>query len=145
MRRAPNYSNLFRSIQGPKASILWARPHVRRQPSWSPSAKTEGLFLFSRRRRKASSFFRGEDGRPLPFFEAKPRSNSILALSIETDLSTGLHKVIADETVSRLILALFWRYQVARLMPDSLHGWVADRDCECGRAPAASRLRCWYI
>src|SRR5262249_42859482 len=44
MRRAPNFwSNLFRPIQVPKASIPWARPHVSRQPSWSPSAKTEVL------------------------------------------------------------------------------------------------------
>src|SRR5262249_13746011 len=50
MRRAPNFwSNLFRPIQGPKASILWARPHVCRQPSWSSSAKTEVLLLSSRR------------------------------------------------------------------------------------------------
>src|SRR5262249_53236109 len=44
MRRAPNFwPNLLRPIQGPKASILWARPHVSRQPSWSQSAKTEVL------------------------------------------------------------------------------------------------------
>ena len=50
MRRAPNFwSNLFPPTQGPKASIPWARPHVRRQPSWSPSAKTEVLLLPSRR------------------------------------------------------------------------------------------------
>src|SRR5262249_5984392 len=82
-----------------------------------------------------------EDGSPLASFEAKPRSNSILALSVETTLSTGLYKVIADKTVSRLIPGLFWRYQVARLIPLFLHGWVADRDSDCGRIPAARRLR----
>jgi hypothetical protein len=50
MRRAPNFwSNLFPPIQGPKASIPWARPHG--------VGSHRGRRL---RRRKASCFLRGE-------------------------------------------------------------------------------------
>src|SRR5215831_1170478 len=83
-----------------------------------------------------------EDGSPLAFLLrcAAPPSNSFF-LSTETTLSSLERKYAVDKVVSRLILALFRRYQVARLMPNSLHGWVSDRDSDCGRIPAARRLR----
>src|SRR5262249_35787210 len=63
-----------------------------------------------------------EDGLPLPSFGAKRPSDGPSSRFGETTLSSLERKIAADKVVSRLILALFWRYQVARLMPSSLHG-----------------------
>jgi hypothetical protein len=58
---------------------------------------------------------------------------------VETVLSSLERKIAADKVVSSFLLALFRRYQAARLMPNSPHGLVADRDSDCGRIPAARR------
>src|SRR5262249_32840230 len=36
--------------------------------------------------------------------------------------------IAADKVVPPFLLALFWRYQTVRLMPNFSHGWVADRE-----------------
>src|SRR5262249_33247324 len=83
-----------------------------------------------------------EDGRPLASFEAKPCSNSPSAIPVGTGLSSVVRKLGAHKVVPTVPVAdLFRRYQVLRLIPNSLHGWVADRDSDCGRIPSARRLR----
>src|SRR5262245_53005261 len=82
--------------------------------------------------RRLASFF--------PSFDAKRPSDSPGPLSGETGLSLGLRKVAADEPVSRLVLALFRRYQVARLIPISLHGWVFESDLASYSSRASAPL-----
>src|SRR5437773_2696092 len=92
--------------------------HTCRQPTCSQSAKTEVLLLF---------------------FGAKPPLD-FLTSSPETGSSLGIRKIAADKVVSPVFRCLFWRYQAALLIRNSLHGLVADRDRDCGRIPSARRL-----
>src|SRR5258708_6469081 len=56
-------------------------------------------------------------------------------LSGGTVLSSQDKKIAGDKVVPLTVRSLFRRYQVLRLIPTALHGWVADRDSDCGRIP----------
>src|SRR5262245_52503814 len=85
-----------------------------------------------------------EDGRPLASFGATAPLGCCFFPSAETGLSTLERKIAVDTLVSPLLLALFLRYQAARLIPISLHGWVVDRELATysarGRMPLMRRL-----
>ena len=63
-----------------------------------------------------------EDGRPLAFFEAKASLEFPACLSGGTGVTAGVSKYAADTLVPTLLPALFFRYQVLRLIPNSFHG-----------------------
>jgi hypothetical protein len=81
-----------------------------------------------------------EDGRPLAFFEAKPRLNSPF-LSCETDSSLLERKIAADESVSCLMVRCLYHFALLIFMAS--HGLVRDSDSLCGRAPRSRRRRSW--